>query len=291
MKLKAAFTLVELLVVIAIIGTLVGLVLPAVQSAREAARLTQCQSNLHNLGVAYQHALSGRVEAQTNVITATGWQKQLLVRAENNERVLLCPNDEGQQQPLVDVAAYSIFVPDDGVSVPFVEGVRCRVTGNETKRTYSFEDWEDYNFGDSIISVTPVGDGQVLFNVDSKSPSAAFHHNLMGPGGMLLKDIQTGNQVLVDLGGDQASYGMNSQVSGMVGIVGNSHKILLLDFVAPVAHMDTPVGLDQWTANTAGRHSGGVLNVLFNGGHVETVVIDDIDPRVPSQYEKCWKPQ
>ncbi len=57
---RAAFTLVELLVVVAIIGVLVALLLPAVQSAREASRRTSCVNRLRQVAIAMQNHVAAR---------------------------------------------------------------------------------------------------------------------------------------------------------------------------------------------------------------------------------------
>jgi prepilin-type processing-associated H-X9-DG protein/prepilin-type N-terminal cleavage/methylation domain-containing protein len=95
---RTAFTLIELLVVIAIIGVLVGLLLPAVQQAREAARRTACSNNMKQIGLAlHNYAHSHRERLPTGWVgeyengeihgdegPGWGWASQLLPFMEEN---------------------------------------------------------------------------------------------------------------------------------------------------------------------------------------------------------------
>ena len=104
---RTAFTLVELLVVIAIIGILIGMLLPAVQQVREAARRSQCLNNMrqlvlaaHNFESSYQHFPPG-----------LQWRPNSTGVRQRDTPTFPDPNDPGEAQKL----GWAVFL------LPFLE--------------------------------------------------------------------------------------------------------------------------------------------------------------------------
>lgn len=89
---REGFTLVELLVVISIIGVLISLLLPAVQTVREAGRSAHCKKNLHDFHIAHSQLVAKLGENATLGI-ASRWTSTLLPYMQDVSSMYVCPDD------------------------------------------------------------------------------------------------------------------------------------------------------------------------------------------------------
>ena len=180
---SSGFTLVELLVVIAIIGVLVSLLLPAVQSAREAARRAHCTNNLKQVGVGWLNH-----ESSYGFLPSGGWSPWVVGDPDKGT---------GAEQPGGWMYQILPYVEQQALYRLPSDGQRDVITSQQ--KTQSLE-----------LQIKPVS----IFNCPSRRPAATIPWNATPPATWIPKNSDRPTVVVC---GDYAANGGDAKVDKGMG--------------------------------------------------------------------------
>lgn len=219
---RRGFTLVELLVVIAIIGILIGMLLPAVQSVREAARRTQCANNLRQTGLGLLN-----FESTFGRFPEGDRKGETIVDALSNAFVMVLPYvEQANLQTLIDPdVSWMNYPPEVGqanveiyrcpsdpaespIRIPFLEAVNFPIGSFLSSSSYSLSiGLNDAMAFGANFGPRPVDGRSGVFALESRTR---------------LRDIRDGTSNTIAIGEAAAGLPMGTGIGSTEPIVGMS---------------------------------------------------------------------